>query len=153
MSLIETKYFGAIEHDEESAFHFPLGLPVFEGENSFVPIELPGSEPLVFLQSTSTRDLCFLAFPILVVSPDYHLGVAPEDLATLGLEGDGQPRIGQDVLVLSLLCVRDKFPVTANLMAPVVVNLRTREAVQAVRHDSVYSHEQPVAGAGRAEAC
>ena len=50
-----------------------------------------------------------------MVDPEYCLALAAEDLAVLGLEGDRQPRIGKDVLVLALLSVRDGFPVTANL--------------------------------------
>jgi flagellar assembly factor FliW len=153
MSKLHTKYFGEIERGDESAFHFALGLPAFEGEKSFVPIELPGGEPLVFLQSTATPELCFLAFPIQVVDPEYCLALAAEDLAVLGLDGERQPRIGKDVLALAFLSVRDGFPVTANLMAPLVVNLRTFQAVQAVRHDSRYSFEHLVQGAGAVQPC
>jgi flagellar assembly factor FliW len=32
----------------------------------------------------------------------------------------------------------------ANLLAPIVLNARTRVAVQAVRHDQRYSHRHPV---------
>ena len=153
MPLVETKYFGTMSYGEESAFEFPLGLPGFEEEQRFVPIELPESAPLTFLQSISRPDLCFLAFPILVVDRDYRLAVSPEDLKLLGLDENQQPRIGGEVLVLALLCLRDGFPITANLMAPVVVSLASRRAVQAIRHDAVYSHEHPVPGLREVEAC
>jgi flagellar assembly factor FliW len=105
MGTLHTKYFGEIEHADESSFHFPHGLPAFEEEKRFVPLDLPGSEPLVFLQSVTTPALCFLAFPILVVDPEYRLALAAEDLAVLGLDGD-EPKIGQEVLALALLnCV------------------------------------------------
>ena len=146
MGILRTKYFGEIAQGDESGFHFPLGLPAFEEEKRFVPVELPGSDPLVFLQSARTPELCFLAFPIQVVDPEYHLALAVEDLAVLGLEANRQPRIGEEVLALALLNVRDGFPVTANLMAPMVVNLKTLTAVQAVRHDAEYSFEQAVKG-------
>ena len=153
MSAIGTKYFGTVEFEEESVFTFPLGMPAFEDEKRFVPIEAPDRAPLVFLQSLETPDLCFLAFPILVIDRDYHLAVSPEDLAVLGMEAEREPRIGADVLVLALLCLHDGFPITANLMAPIVVNLATRSAVQAIRHDSMYSHQHPVPGLTREEAC
>ena len=153
MPSIRTKYFGAVEYAEESVFNFPIGLPAFEDETRFVPIEVPASSPLVFLQSLATPDLCFLAFPILVVDRDYGLVVSPEDLAVLGLGPDGEPRMGVDALVLALLCLHDGFPVTANLMAPIVVNLANRNAVQAIRHDAVYSHQHPVPGLTQGEAC
>ena len=51
-----------------------------------------------------------------------------------------QPRIGDDVLCLTVLTVRETGP-TANLLAPIVVNLRNRKAVQAVAPESDYSHQ------------
>jgi len=40
-----------------------------------------------------------------------------------------------------------KMP-TANLLAPVVVNLKTRRGLQAIQVDSSYSHQHPVLAAG-----
>ena len=130
---------------EESVFEFPWGLPAFEREKRFVPIESPENAPLVFLQSLADPALCFLAFPILVVDRDYQLGIVPEDLAALELDTDRQPELGADVLVLALLSLHDGFSATANLMAPIVINLGTRRALQAIRCDSLYSHEYSVA--------
>ena len=153
MPSIGTKYFGTVEFQEESVFDFPLGLPAFEDEKRFVPIEAPASSPLVFLQSLATPQLCFLAFPILVVDRDYRLAISPEDFAVLGLEEGREPRIGADILVLALLCLHDGNAITANLMAPLVVNLATRVGVQAIRHDAVYSHQQPVSDLTQVEPC
>jgi len=153
MPKIETKYFGVIEFEESSVFHFRRGLPGFEEEKCFVPMEAPGYSPLVFLQSVAQKELCFLASAVQVVHPDYHLSVTAEDLAAIGLDDGRKIQIGRDVLALTLLCVRDGSPVTANLMAPIVVNLHTRDALQAVRHDSLYSHEYPVTALSKAESC
>lgn len=153
MPSLDTKYFGTIEYDNSSVFHFPLGLPGFENERRFIPMEVPDNAPLIFLQSVRTQDLCFLAFPILVVDREYCLTIAPDDLALLELDEKVQPRIGEDVLVLGPLCVQHDSPVTANLMAPIVVNVRTRRAVQAVRHDFAYSHQHPVTSLAKAELC
>lgn len=158
MLLVETKYFGTLSCSEESVFDFPLGLPAFEDQKRFVPIELPQYAPLVFLQSLSHRELCFLAFPILVADRDYHLDVSRDDLKTLDLDTSRQPQLGIDVLVLALVSLHDGFMATANLLAPIVVNLKTRRGLQAIRQDSVYSHQHPIApqrsGAlSREEAC
>jgi flagellar assembly factor FliW len=48
-------------------------------------------------------------------------------------------------MCLAILTVPKEGPVTANLLAPVVVNLATRVAVQAVRADTMYSHRHPIA--------
>jgi flagellar assembly factor FliW len=85
-------------------------------------------------------DLCFITMPILAVDPLYKLKLSGEDLDQLGLPQARQPPIGEDVLCLTVLSVRETGP-TANLLAPIVVNLRNRRAVQAVAPESEYSHQ------------
>jgi flagellar assembly factor FliW len=145
MPLVETKYFGTMAYAEESVFDFPFGLPAFEDQRRFVLIETPPSAPLVFLQSLNQPELCFLALPIQVVVSNYQLAAAAEDLAALELDPDRQPRLGSEALVLALVSLHGNFSPTANLMAPVVVNLKTRCALQAIRRDFVYSHQHPIA--------
>ncbi len=153
MALVETEYFGTMSYREESVFDFPAGLPAFTHEKRFVPIELAQHSPLIFLQSLAQPALCFLAFPILVVDRNYRLAVTPEDLVALGLPADRQPELASEVAVLALLSLQDGFSATANLMAPIVVNLKTRRALQAIRQDSAYSHQHPVDTRGAEEAC
>ncbi len=153
MAQVETKYFGTMSYEEAAVFEFPLGLPAFENEKRFVPIELAEHAPLIFLQSLAQPALCFLAFPILVVDRDYRLAVAREDLAALELAADRQPELASEVAVLALISLHDRFSATANLMAPIVVNLKTLRAVQAIRQDSVYSHQHPIEPRPAEEAC
>ena len=153
MPLVETKYFGTLPYREESIFDFPQGLPAFEDQRAFVPIELPEHAPLIFLQSLAEKELCFLSLPILVADLDYQLSVCREDLETLDLATDRQPILGGDVLVLTLISLHDGFSATANLMAPIVVNLKNRRSVQAIRQDSVYSHQHPIGPRVREDAC
>ena len=153
MPCAKTKYFGTLTYTPESVFDFPFGLPAFEHEKCFLLIESGEHAPLVFLQSLGDVDLCFLAFPILVVERDYQLGISPEDLVALELEADRQPELGAEISALALLSLHDGNSPTANLMAPVVINLKTRRALQAIRCDCLYSHEHPVAPLSREEAC
>jgi flagellar assembly factor FliW len=144
MPLVETKYFGTKPYDQESAFDFPFGLPAFEEEKRFVFIEMPDYDPLVFLQSLSRPSLCFLALPVLVADPNYNLAVSVEDRAALGLDPACQPALGSGTLALALLALRDGFSATVNLMAPILVNVETRRALQAIRMDRAYSHQHPI---------
>ncbi len=143
MPVVKTKYFGEMACGEDSAFDFPLGLPGFENETRFVLIENPEQAPLVFLQSVKTRGLCFLALPVAAVEPDYRLEVGPEDRAAIEVLASVS-QSEDAILALTLLSLHDGFPATANLMAPVVANLKTRRAVQAIRSDRMYSHQHPV---------
>ncbi|HXA51319.1 MAG TPA: flagellar assembly protein FliW, partial [Candidatus Acidoferrum sp.] len=84
--------------------------------------------------------LCFITMPVLSVDPRYRLKVNSEDLGEIGLPTARQPKIGEDVFCLTVLSIREAGP-TANLMAPIVINLKTRRAVQAITADSDYSHQ------------
>ena len=146
MPSIETKYFGTLPYGDTSVFDFAQGLPAYENEKRFVLIEVPDQSPLLFLQSMATASLCFVAFPILVVDEKYELAIAKEDLEELGLDVQRQPALSEEVMVLALISSHGKFLATANLMAPVVLNVKTRRGLQAIRRDSRYSHAQPIGG-------
>ena len=153
MPSLETKYFGTLPYSEGAVFHFPHGIPGFEEEKRFVLIEVAERAPLVFLQSMARADLCFTAFPIQVVDRQYPLAIAPEDLEDLELGPGRQPALGIDVTVLALISWHGQSRVTANLMAPVVLNLKTRRGLQAIRRDARYSHEHPLPGQPDAGPC
>jgi len=148
MLSVQTKYFGILSCREEEVFEFLRGMPAFEDEKHFVLIELPENAPLVFLQSLTHPTLCFLAFPILVADRAYQLAVSVEDLTSLNLDRGRQPELGREVLVLALVSLHDRFSATANLMAPVVLNLKTHRGLQAIRQDRVYSHQHLIASRG-----
>ena len=140
MPLLETKNFGKISFEPESEIEFPCGLPGFDSRKRFVAVRFAETDPLLYLQSLEDPGLCFITMPVLAVDPRYQLNVNPEDLGLLGLPAASRPRIGEDVFCLAVLSMREAGP-TANLLAPVVINLKTRRAVQAIAPESGYSHQ------------
>ena len=146
MPVFETRNFGPITYQPEAALEFPRGLPAFENYRRFLALTLPQSEPLVYLQSLEDAGLCFITVPVRVVDNRYRLTMAAEDLELIGLAVGAAPRIGEDVLCLAVLAIREEGP-TANLLAPIVVNLANRRAVQAVAPESAYSHQYPILAA------
>lgn len=153
MPLIATKYFGQASYDPVDVFRFPDGVPGFEDEKSFLLFSIPDKQPLSFLQSLRTPDLCFVCLPVLAVDPAYQIGVSFEDLSNLDLDTSRQPRIGTEVLVLALLSIPEHGPATANLMAPIVINLLNQVGVQAIRSDFKYSHQQHIQGLPQEARC
>jgi flagellar assembly factor FliW len=139
MPATETANFGTISFAPESVFEFPNGLPGFEERRRFVPVQNPRTAPILFLQSLDEPSLCFTTLPIWVVDPQYQLHIVEQDLEILEFPVNRQPRIGADILCLAVLSIR-KTGTTANLLAPVVVNLKNYKAVQAVSPESGYSH-------------
>ncbi|HEV3199835.1 MAG TPA: flagellar assembly protein FliW [Bryobacteraceae bacterium] len=140
MPVVETSNFGIISYGPEASIEFPRGLPGFDDRRRFVALQFEDTAPLVFLQSLEVPDLCFITMPVLAVDPQYRLAVTGEDLGQLELSPKRQPRIGEEVLCLAVLSLGEGGP-TANLLAPVVVNLRNLKAVQAVAAESGYSHQ------------
>lgn len=112
---------------------FPHGIPAFETERRFRLID---REPLLFLESESNSEVSFLLLPVTLIDPDYRLALTEEDRAAIGASTESS------LLCLAVVTAAEDLPPTANLLAPVVVNLDSGKAVQAVRSDRVYSHRQ-----------
>jgi flagellar assembly factor FliW len=144
MPNFETKHFGNIEFEDASVVAFPDGLPGFENRRRFLALHFQSSAPLVYLQSLEAGELCFVTLPVGAIDPDYQLRMSDEDAERIGLIRGRQPSIGSEVLCLAVLSIREAGP-TANLLAPVVVNLNNRFAVQAVAEASSYSHQHVLA--------
>lgn len=140
MQRIPTKFFGERECAPADIYHFPVGVPGFEDERAFVFLKVPGSEPLTFLQSVNTRNLCFVLLPVQAIDADYQLVLTEEELSELGLPAGDSPRIGRDVLCAVTVGLSDGESPTVNLMAPIVVNLRNNRGIQAIQGEAGYSH-------------
>jgi flagellar assembly factor FliW len=142
MSSLRTRYFGEIAWSADATIRMPLGLPGFEHETAFLLIQLPGQHPLVYLQSMQTPEICFPALPVRVAEPAYELEIGDEDSRVLGV--GSRPRIGSEVLCLALLAADEKLGTTANLMAPVVIEIGSRCAVQCVNLARGYLCRHPL---------
>ena len=151
MASFDSQHFGTIGYEPSSILEFPNGLPGFEQQRRFVTLTFPHTRPLVFLQSLDDAALCFITLPVLAIDRNYHLVVSEEDLKSVGLAPKRQPRIGEDVACLAVLRLQPGNA-TANLLAPVVINIRPLKAVQAIAPDCRYSH-QHVLQAAEAMAC
>lgn len=152
MSQARTRHFATIEYDEPAILTFPAGVPAFEGLSRFLLIEHPSTSPLVFLQSVDREEICLPALPVLAIDPEYELALSPDDLEALGFTQAEQPPGGDAIGCFAVVSVPDQGPATANLLAPIVVNLHSRRAVQAVRGDARYSHRHALVPASAGEA-
>ncbi|MEX2291018.1 MAG: flagellar assembly protein FliW [Mycobacteriales bacterium] len=103
------------------------GLAGFPGADRYALVELPEASPLFLLRSLDVEGLEFVVAPPAVFFADY----APElDDATVDLLGITD---ATDVLLLVMLTVGTGIETaTANLLAPIVINQRTRSAAQVV---------------------
>lgn len=153
MARIRTKFFGEVDYSPDAVFKFPQGMPGFETENAFLFLNQPGTYPLMFMQSISRPDLCFILLPVLAADPHYKLRVSEEDLEALGLTAGRQPRIGKDILCAAMVCAGGSArpEPTVNLLAPILVNLKRQIGIQAIQTPSRYSYRHPLVSQDRQE--
>jgi flagellar assembly factor FliW len=110
-------------------------MPAFESETRF---RLTDREPLLFLESETNPELSFLLLPVALIDPEYRMAVSTEDRDAIGASDSSR------LMCLAVVTAAEDSPPTANLLAPVVVNLDSGRAVQAVRSDSMYSHKKAI---------
>jgi flagellar assembly factor FliW len=143
MPVCQTRYHGEIRFEPRQVLHVPGGLFGFSEETEFLLLELPSMRPLVFLQSIRTADLCFIALPAQVVEPGYRLELQPTDIQTFGYSPDAPPTMGRDLLCLALLTMREQEEPTANLLAPVIIDISRHHGMQVLVQGD-YSHQHPI---------
>jgi flagellar assembly factor FliW len=101
-------------------------------------------EPYTSLVSLDEPALAFLVVPPAALFEDYVIEVPEEDCAQLELTD------AADVVVLLIVRRRGVPTPVVNLVAPIVVNRRTRMAAQVILQDSGYGLMVPVdAGTAR----
>jgi len=134
MKKINTVRFGEVEVDEEKIIHFVQGIPAFEDEHEFLIIPYDEESPCVFLQSTNTPELAFLMTVPFVFFPDYQFEIDDASIDELGIEKQ------EDLMIYSLLTIPggNIKQVTANLLAPLVINQNNFQAKQVILEKSSY---------------
>ena len=114
--------------DTPSVIEMTAGLPGFPDARRFVLVEWgEAGSPFSLLRSLDHADLEFLVAAPVVLFPDYEPEVDDAHADALELTR------AEDALVLVLITVTDRAEdATANLLAPIVVNLNTLRAAQVV---------------------
>jgi flagellar assembly factor FliW len=130
---INTKYHGNIEMKSEDILTFEYGIPGFGEEKQFVLLPLPENEWFHILQSVVTSQLGFVVTDPFVFFKDYDFELDEASLESLGKPSE------KDVQVLSILTVRETLnESTANLQAPIILNLANRKGKQVILKNSDY---------------
>lgn len=125
------------------AVSFPWGLPGFPGERSFALVRWGASEgPYSVLVDLGDPSVRFLVVPPAAFFPDYEVDL--DDVIAAALELDD----ADDCLLLVIVTLGARaVDATANLLGPIVINVRTRRGMQAVLADSGHSTRVPLAPA------
>ncbi|MCW7073700.1 MAG: flagellar assembly protein FliW [Deltaproteobacteria bacterium] len=124
---LSTTRFGDIDIDESRAIMMKAGILGFEHLKRYVL--LVQDEEILFwwFQSVDDGSVAFVVINPFVIKPDYKPIIQDNDVELLEIESP------EDVILMSIVTIRsDPFRVTANLRAPIVINLKKRLAKQII---------------------
>lgn len=135
MPKIQTTRFGVLQVNDNELIRFAEGIPGFPEEMEFLLIPVEEKSPFVFMQSVKRSDLAFLLTNPFLFFKDYEFVIDDETMEELELEEAGQAAF------YSILTMQGAkiTALTANLVAPIVINLKNRKAKQVVLERSRYT--------------
>lgn len=136
---VELPRFGTCTYRESEVLSLPWGLPGFAGHRRFLALSLEGQERFIWLQSLDDVAVAIPAADPWQIFPDYNPQLPAYALPSLGIEHP------EDFVTLCVVVVTaGAAEMTMNLLAPVLINLKTRVARQITLERGEYSVRTPL---------
>ncbi len=121
--------FGEIDVDPELIYTFEDGIPGLKGITQYFIIERDELAPFKWLQACQPSYLSLMMLDPVFIDANYNLNLSREYADSLGVQGDD----AKDLIIQSLIVVPENpQDMTANLLAPLVFNPKTRKGMQVV---------------------
>lgn len=137
--IIQTTRFGQVQFEQAEMITFTEGILGFADLKKFVLLDDPNDDIFAWLQSCDEPGI---AFPVLepeLFVENYKPNLAKADLEALKLSASGQAK-----LICIITIPDDPTLMTANLKAPVALNLADRTARQCVLQDNGLAIREPI---------
>lgn len=137
--IIQTTRFGQVQFQPEDLITFNEGILGFAELKKFVFLDDPNDDIFAWLQSCDEPGI---AFPVLepeLFAENYKPGLAKADLEALKLTGMDKAKLFSIITIPD-----DPTLMTANMKAPVVVNLAAKTARQCVLQDNGLAIREPI---------
>lgn len=130
-----TKHFGEIELSEDKLITFEEGIFGFESLKKFVLLYDNDVEenPFCWLQSAEDVEVALPLIKPMTWFLDYNPEVPNEAVGSIG------ELKAEDLDVYTVVVIpSDITQMTTNLKAPILVNIKTHKAIQAIANDDIY---------------
>jgi flagellar assembly factor FliW len=130
---IQTSRFGSLDVSDETLLVFPSGLVGFSDFRRFVVLDVAEDSDYQWFQSVEEPSFAFVIVDVHLLQSDFRIDAPDESLTELGIiQSDA-------ILIMAVVTIPFDKPehATANLRAPLVVNLRTRLGKQMILHESI----------------
>jgi len=130
---IMTRDFGKIEIAQSDIISFKAGIPGFENLEDFVLLPLADESPFIIMQSVSDPDVAFVTVEPGNLIQDYEFEISDKAEKELKIESIS------NLLILNIITLKNQIKdSTANLSAPIVINLEEKLGKQIILDDQRY---------------
>lgn len=136
---IQTSRFGPVQLQADDILEFPEGILGFQDLRRFVLLDDPNDEIFAWLQSC---EVPAIAFPVLepeLFASNYKAVLTKHDLEALGMKTDERSRAYTIITIPD-----DPTLMTANLKAPIIINMEKKLARQCVLQDNNLAIREPI---------
>ena len=141
-----TTRFGDVEVADDQVIHFPEGVIGFESCTRFCLVDKTPEATVWWLQSLDQPHVAFILTSPYFCEQNYQVELSQIDMEALGITSTSQV----EVAVILVVQHAEGRQITANLLAPVLINYEKRLGKQIIIRESGYSAKQPVQQAGMA---
>ncbi|MFW5736196.1 MAG: flagellar assembly protein FliW [Halanaerobium sp.] len=130
---IMTRDFGKLKVAESDIISFASGMPGFEELKDFVLLPLADESPFIIMQSVEDPDIAFVTVEPGNLIQDYEFEISDKIEEELKIENIS------NLLILNIITLKDQIKnSTANLSAPIVINIEEKLAKQVILDDQRY---------------
>jgi flagellar assembly factor FliW len=136
---IDSPRFGEFTFAESDVLTFPWGLPGFPNLHRWLALSIEEQRNFVWLQSVDDPAIAIPTADPFAIFEQYDPRLPAYVVAALDISS------ASDFTLLCVVVVTEGAKeMTMNLLAPIVVNLRTRRARQIMLDNSGYSVREPI---------
>jgi len=132
--IIQTGRFGQITVGADEEIRIPTGILGFPQFTRFCLVDPADDTLILWLQSLEDASIAFPLLEPKIFKPDYVARLSAAELRDLKLDN-----INQSAVFSVLTIPEDATQMTANLKAPIVINLKEQLARQVVLQESEYT--------------
>jgi flagellar assembly factor FliW len=136
---LNTKYHGIIEYSEKEIINFKKGLPGFENLKKFILFTVEENEIFSILHSIEDSQVGIVVMSPFIVCKDYQFKLEKQQIKELNIKSE------KDVLALVTVTLSSNIKnITANLRAPIVVNIKDKIGEQIIIEKEDYKIKYPI---------
>lgn len=136
---VQTLRFGVLEVGDGEIITLPEGIFGFPDSKRFCLVDSGDDTLILWLQSLDNPSIAFPVLEPKIFKPDYIVSLSAQELRHLNLEN-----VNQSIVFTVLTIPKDVTQLTANLKAPLVINLSAQVGKQVVLQENEYALKYPI---------